>query len=247
MKNVSDAGKPQFGEDVATEWLLGSDGAMSLRMGRASAGQGRSGEPALGKAADHYVRRLHFITAAIDLWGACGYSHVTISGLAERTGVTYGSMRSCFANRDELVQECVRVARERIGLDKSGYVAAAHDANQLVETFIDDVCTSMRVHASLHRIRYDLLSQSMFDEGLVADAQSIHAAWMSGISGFAERLHALGGSGSDAVVTTRVIEDLFARTMHRHTVDSADAARLLAADLRAYVEHLLGRTADESI
>lgn len=183
----------------------------------------------------HQDRRRHLVIAAVDVWSRHGYAALDISSAARHAGVSRGVMKSYFADRDQLIVGCVAFVRDEIQLDPAGLMATARDVNELVEAFVGCATVSLSEHSSLQRVRYDLLNQSMFNDALVASAESLQQAWMVGIDGFVFRFRSLATSMAEDAVRPLVIEDLFALSMRRHTESGVERARSFTADLRAYI------------
>ncbi len=119
------------------------------------------------RPADKYdERRAQLAESALATLGERGYAHTSLRDIAHNSPFSHGVVHYYFSSKVELIVHGVReykkvcVTRYDDVLERSatGAELATRFADRLVETLLDDV--------AMHRLWYDLRTQSMFDRDL---------------------------------------------------------------------------------
>ena len=141
---------------------------------------------AVGRKIDdamHEGRRRDLATAALQTWSEHGYAQVSVRNVARRTRFSHGMVHYYFHSKDALVGECVKLICEAQIFSACDVVAT--DITSYSQQVAESISESFRVNRRFHRIRFDLLNQSLFEPSLrphAADLDRVYAACR-------ERLH----------------------------------------------------------
>jgi TetR/AcrR family transcriptional regulator, transcriptional repressor of bet genes len=192
--------------------------------------------------ADKYdERRTQLAMSALATLGELGYARTSLREIAQNSEFSHGVVHYYFADKFELITHCVRYYKAQCVTRYDGLVAESSTADELLTRFADKLVETMTTEAPLHRLWYDLRTQSMFDEALreavlMIDQTLEDMIWRV-ISRYAEL------SGAEVAMTPSaaygVLDGLFQQALLGHLTGSADAVDAMAAQVHELMPLML--------
>ena len=117
--------------------------------------------------ADKYdERRNQLAESALQTLGALGYARTSLREIANNSEFSHGVVHYYFSDKLELIVYCVRYYKARCVTRYDAVVAEATTAEGLLDAFAAKLVETLREEAPMHRLWYDLRTQSMFEEKL---------------------------------------------------------------------------------
>lgn len=114
----------------------------------------------------HDERRRALADSALLTLGELGYARASLREIANNSEFSHGVVHYYFQDKLELIVYCVRQYKATCVHRYDGVVADATTADGLVAAFADKLVETVVDEAPMHRLWYDLRSQSMFEESL---------------------------------------------------------------------------------
>jgi len=184
-------------------------------------------------------RRAQLAEAALVTLSELGYARTSLREIAQNSEFSHGVLHYYFTDKVDLITHCVRHYKAQCVTRYDQIVATARTAEQLRSEFAARLAATMREDAAMHRLWYDLRTQSMFEPTFRADVteidQSLERMIWRIVSQFAEL------AGAPVAVAPEVayamFDGLFQQALLKHLSGSAEAGD----QLQAQVEHLLPR------
>jgi AcrR family transcriptional regulator len=126
--------------------------------------------------ADKYdERRTQLAISALATLGELGYARTSLREIAQNSAFSHGVVHYYFADKFELITYCVRYYKAQCVTRYDGLVAESRTAGELVQRFGDKLVETLTEEAPMHRLWYDLRTQSMFEDQFRADVLMIDA------------------------------------------------------------------------
>src|SRR6476661_10823167 len=152
-------------------------------------------------------RRAQLAESALLTLSELGYARTSLREIAQNSEFSHGVLHYYFRDKVDLITHCVREYKARCVTRYDQIVATATTAEELVTGFAEGLAQTMVQDAHLHRLWYDLRSQSMFEASFRDDVAAIDASlermiWRI-VSQYADQL------GSPAVVTAPTAYAIF--------------------------------------
>lgn len=191
------------------------------------------------------ARREALAESALRTLGELGYARTSLRDIAANSEFTHGVVHYYFRDKTELITYCVRYYKARCVHRYDGVVDEARSAEQLLVSFADKLCETITLEAPMHRLWYDLRTQSMFNEDLRADVLAIDAALEAMIWRVLTRFAALADRPLEVASPTAyaMLDGVFERALLRSISGDADALTNLHATVVGTLPRLLGREA----
>ncbi|MEU0316469.1 TetR/AcrR family transcriptional regulator [Nocardioides sp. NPDC006273] len=114
----------------------------------------------------HDERRKALAESALRTLGELGYARASLREIANNSEFSHGVVHYYFNDKLELIVYCVRYYKQTCVHRYDGVVAEATSPEDLAERFGDKLVETIVEEAPMHRLWYDLRSQSMFEESL---------------------------------------------------------------------------------
>jgi AcrR family transcriptional regulator len=114
----------------------------------------------------HDERRNQLAESALATLGELGYAKTSLREIANNSEFTHGVVHYYFRDKFELIVYCVRYYKARCVRRYDDVVADATTADELLDGFAAKLRETLREEAPMHRLWYDLRTQSMFEESL---------------------------------------------------------------------------------
>jgi AcrR family transcriptional regulator len=102
-----------------------------------------------------------------------GYARTSLREIAQNSTFSHGVLHYYFADKNDLIIHCVRQYKAICVTRYDQIVANAATADELKQDFAAALMDTVQVDAAMHRLWYDLRSQSLFEPVLREDVTSI--------------------------------------------------------------------------
>ena len=186
-------------------------------------------------------RRAELGEAALQTLATLGYARTSLREIAQNSEFSHGVLHYYFADKVDLIVCSVRQYKARCvtRYDEVTVNAAKYEA--LMQGFLDALCATLRDDASMHRLWYDLRSQSMFEPAFRADVAEIDKSLEGMIARIMHRFAELGGSQPrlpDSALYA-LFDGLFQHALTRFLADDPLAVTRLRADAEAAIRELI--------
>ena len=112
------------------------------------------------------ARRDQLAESALKTLGDLGYARTTLREIANNSTFSHGVVHYYFEDKLELVIYSVRYYKARCVTRYDSVVADSTTADGLLDAFAAKLAETIREEAPMHRLWYDLRTQSMFEEQL---------------------------------------------------------------------------------
>jgi AcrR family transcriptional regulator len=171
-------------------------------------------------------RRAQLADSALLTLSELGYARTSLREIAQHSDFSHGVLHYYFRDKVDLITHCVREYKARCVTRYDQIAATATTAEELRVGFAAGLAQTMAEDAHLHRLWYDLRSQSMFEASFREDVAAIDAQYAA----------LIGSRPAIAPATAYAIFDgLFQHGLIKHLFGDLDAS----SELRDKVEDLL--------
>ena len=190
--------------------------------------------------ADKYdERRTQLAISALATLGELGYARTSVREIAQNSEFSHGVVHYYFADKFELITHCVRYYKAQCVTRYDGLVAESTTADELLVRFGDKLVETMTTEAPMHRLWYDLRTQSMFEDQFRPDVLAIDATLQEMIGRVVTRYAELAGRdlAVDVATTYALLDGVFEKALLAHLTGDGHAGR----DLRSRVVDVLPR------
>lgn len=197
---------------------------------------------AVTRPADKFdARRDQLAESALKTLGELGYARTTLREIANNSTFSHGVVHYYFHDKLDLVIHSVRYYKARCVTRYDSVLANSMTADGLVEAFAAKLAETIREEAPMHRLWYDLRTQSMFEEQLreavaVIDKTLEEMIWrvVSRYSELAGRAPAL-----DSPLAYGMLDGLFQQALLAYVSGHAEVLTTLAGRVRAVMPLML--------
>jgi AcrR family transcriptional regulator len=188
-------------------------------------------------------RRAELAGAALQALGELGYARTSLREIAQNSRFSYGVLHYYFADKLELILYCVKEYKALCVKRYDQLALDAEDGDALANLFALGLAQTAREDAVMHRLWYDVRSQSMFEGSLHPDVLEISASLQEMIWRIVTRYAELSGTTPIVGPETAyaIFDGLFHQALFNHLAGSDSALPELA---RA-VEQVLPRIVDD--
>jgi TetR/AcrR family transcriptional repressor of bet genes len=192
--------------------------------------------------ADKYdARRNQLAESALRTLGELGYARTSLREIAGNSEFSHGVLHYYFDDKLELIIYCVRYYKARCVTRYDAVIAEATSADGLAESFAAKLVETIVDEAPMHRLWYDLRTQSMFEPALrdavtMIDKTLEEMVWRV-VLRYAELA---GGCPARSVAATYgLLDGVFQQALFGHLVGRAGALDDLATAVRDLMPYLL--------
>ncbi|AKU18352.1 TetR/AcrR family transcriptional regulator [Luteipulveratus mongoliensis] len=192
---------------------------------------------------DRYdARRDELAESALQTLGERGYARTSLREIAANSPFSHGVVHYYFRDKTELIVHGVQTYKARCVTRYDDVVASASSADDLARAFGDKLVETMTDEAPMHRLWYDLRTQSMFEERLRPAVLAIDASLEQMIWRVVSRYAELSGR-SVAVSSASayaMLDGVFERALLRHLCGDPEAGPWLKAQASDALPMLFG-------
>ena len=193
--------------------------------------------------ADKYdERRTQLAISALATLGELGYARTSLREIAQNSEFSHGVVHYYFADKFELITHCVRYYKAQCVTRYDGLVAESTTAEELLTRFGDKLVETMTTEAPMHRLWYDLRTQSMFEEQFRPDVLMIDATLEDMIGRVVLRYSELAGRPlvTDVATIYALLDGVFEKALLAHLTGDEDAGARLRSRVVDLLPRLLG-------
>jgi TetR/AcrR family transcriptional regulator, transcriptional repressor of bet genes len=189
----------------------------------------------------HDERRDQLAESALRTLGERGYARTSLRDIAQNSPFSHGVVHYYFSDKTDLVLHSVRHYKARCVHRYDSVVVGSRSPEELVEAFVARLGETIRDEAPMHRLWYDLRTQSMFDSDLREAVRQIDAALEAMVWRIVERYAVLAGRApaTDPVTAYGVLDGLFQLALLDHLDTGEPALARLAEQVRRTMPLLL--------
>lgn len=189
----------------------------------------------------HERRREQLAESALVTLGERGYAHTSLRDIANNSEFTHGIMHYYFADKQELVIYAVRHYKASCVTRYDGVVEDSRTPDELLDAFAAKLVETLSQEAPMHRLWYDLRTQSMFEPALreavtMIDGTLEEMVWRV-VSRYAELADAPLAVTPHAAYG--ILDGVFQQALLDHVNGRGDATGGLREQVRALMPHLL--------
>jgi len=174
-------------------------------------------------------RRTQLAQSALATLGELGYARTSLREIAQNSDFTHGVLHYYFADKDELILHCVKLYKAACiaGFDED--LLTARSAGALAGEYSARLLTTLTQQGELHRLWYDLRTQSLFDERLRADVLDIDATMRDMVWRVLVRYAELAGGvvRVDADTAYALFDGLFEKALLHHVAGDTEVGTRL--------------------
>ncbi|MGL4264675.1 MAG: TetR/AcrR family transcriptional regulator [Afipia sp.] len=189
-----------------------------------------------GQRVDKFAeRRAELAQAALQTLSELGYAKTSLREIAQNSIFSHGVLHYYFKDKVDLMTCCVRHYKAVCVTRYDEVVAGAKTYDELLEGFLTALSETVRNDAQMHRLWYDLRSQSLFEEEFRADVLEIDKSLENMIWRIMSRFSELTGEPQQMTpaVLYAVFDGLFQQCLLKHLAGDANAIAQMQADVRA--------------
>ena len=169
-------------------------------------------------------RRDELAESALTTLGALGYARASLREIAGNSPFSHGVVHYYFQDKLELVIYSVRYYKARCVTRYDAVVRDSASPGELIEAFGARLAQTIREEAPMHRLWYDLRTQSMFEDALRAAITEIDATLEAMIWRVVDRFATLSG-GTPTVnpaAAYGMLDGLFQQALLAYTADGEE-------------------------
>jgi AcrR family transcriptional regulator len=187
-------------------------------------------------------RRTQLAISALATLGELGYARTSLREIAQNSEFSHGVVHYYFADKFELITHCVRYYKAQCVTRYDGLVAESTTAEELLTRFGDKLVETLTTEAPMHRLWYDLRTQSMFEEQFRPDVLMIDATLEDMIGRVVLRYAELAGRPlvMDVPTIYALLDGVFEKALLGHLTGDEDAGARLRARVLDLLPRLLG-------
>jgi len=184
-------------------------------------------------------RRAQLAEAALVTLSELGYARTSLREIAQNSDFSHGVLHYYFTDKVDLITHCVRHYKAQCVTRYDQIVATAQTADQLKAEFAERLATTMRDDAAMHRLWYDLRTQSMFEPSFRTDVAEIDRSLERMIWRIVAQFADLAGAAPAVApeVAYAMFDGLFQQALLKHLAGGESAG----ADLTRQVVDLMDR------
>jgi AcrR family transcriptional regulator len=186
-------------------------------------------------------RRRELADAALQTLSELGYARTSLREIAQHTSFSHGVLHYYFRDKVELITYCVRRYKAVCVQRYDEVIAAARTGAELSGGFAEAMAGTLVADAAMHRLWYDLRSQSLFEPAFRDDVREIDAILEDMVTRVVGRYAELadGVPALSYPAAYAGFDGLFQQALLRHL----SGVETAPARLRADVEQLLALVA----
>lgn len=180
-------------------------------------------------------RRTQLAASALRTLSELGYARTSLREIAQHSDFSHGVLHYYFRDKIELIVYSVRLYKAECVTRYDEIVATAGTARELKERFGAAMAATLVDDAPMHRLWYDMRTQSFFEESLRADVIDMDASLERMIWRVVTRYAELAGVPLTVTspVAYAIFDGLFQRSLLRCLSGAADGLGAAAADVPA--------------
>jgi len=179
-------------------------------------------------------RRTQLAQSALATLGELGYARTSLREIAQNSEFTHGVVHYYFADKVELITHCVRLYKTQCVSRFDEIVISSRNAPELLESFAAKLAETITTESALHRLWYDLRTQSLFEGSLRDDVLEIDRTLQDMIWRVVQRYAELAGGTTllDDRATYALFDGLCEKALLHHLAGQEEDAEQLGEQVR---------------
>lgn len=175
------------------------------------------------------ARRDELAESALKTLGERGYARTSLREIAQNSPFSHGVVHYYFRDKTDLITYCVRYYKAQCVTRYDAIVEEATDADALAEAFAAKLATTLVDDAAMHRLWYDLRSQSLFEGALRDDVEHIDDTLEQMVWRVLDRYGQLADQALifDSGAAYGILDGLFEQALLDHAAGHEDAPAIL--------------------
>lgn len=189
----------------------------------------------------HDERRNQLAESALRTLGERGYARTSLREIATNSQFSHGVVHYYFHDKLELIIYCVRYYKARCETRYDAVVAESTTADGLLDAFAAKLVETLREEAPMHRLWYDMRTQSMFEEPLREAVMMIDATLEEMIWRVVSRYSELAGRPTvlPSAAAYGVLDGLFQQALLGHLDGDPAALESIVAQIHELMPLML--------
>lgn len=185
-------------------------------------------------------RRIKLAESALQTLSELGYARTSLREIAANSEFSHGVIHYYFRDKTELIVFCVKHYKTQCMHRYDSVVDESTTSEGLLSGFADKLVQTLTDESSMHRLWYDLRSQSMFQEELREDVYDIDRGLEDMIWRIVTRYAELsdGRPMVDSRAAYTMFDGIFESTLRDHLADRAGAVEWIRAQVRNLIPTL---------
>jgi AcrR family transcriptional regulator len=186
-------------------------------------------------------RRAQLADAALVTLAELGYARTSLREIAQNSEFSHGVLHYYFRDKADLITQCVRQYNAYCVTRYDQVVATSQTAGELKRDFAAGLAKTLREDTAMHRLWYDLRTQSLFERSFQADVAEIDKSLERMIWRIVSQFAELAGSplAVPSEVAYAIFDGLFQQSLLRHLSGDAGAADELQAHVMTLMDKLI--------
>ncbi len=186
-------------------------------------------------------RRAQLADAALVTLAELGYARTSLREIAQNSEFSHGVLHYYFRDKADLITQCVRQYNAYCVTRYDQVVATSRTAGELKRDFAVGLAKTLVEDTAMHRLWYDLRTQSLFEQAFRADVADIDKSLERMIWRIVSQFAELAGSplAVSSEVAYAIFDGLFQQSLLRHLSGNADAASELQANAVRLMDMLI--------
>jgi AcrR family transcriptional regulator len=196
-----------------------------------------------GRAVDKVAqRRSELAAAALKTLAEHGYARTGLRDIAANSEFSHGVLHYYFRDKVDLITHCVREYKAQCVTRYDQIVAESTTADELRRAFADKLVETLVEESAMHRLWYDLRTQSMFEDELRADVLDIDHSLELMIWRIVERYAQLSerSAAFDSPSCYAMLDGVFEKALLAHLSGDETATTVLVDRVTQVLPVLLG-------
>lgn len=196
-----------------------------------------------GPRKDKYAeRRAELGEAALQTLAELGYARTSLREIAQNSAFSHGVLHYYFTDKLDLILCSVRQYKARCVTRYDEVTTTSTTFGELLDGFALALGETVRTEPTMHRLWYDIRSQSLFEEALRADVQAIDTSLANMVWRVLARMSELAGAPVRVPIDLAyaMFDGLFQQCLLRHMSGDTEAIATMQAHVRLLVEQLIG-------
>jgi AcrR family transcriptional regulator len=186
-------------------------------------------------------RRAQLADAALVTLAELGYARTSLREIAQNSEFSHGVLHYYFTDKADLITQCVRQYNEYCVTRYDQVVATSRTADELKRDFAAGLAKTLVEDTAMHRLWYDLRTQSLFEQSFQADVAEIDQSLERMIWRIVTQFAELAGSPLTvpSEVAYAIFDGLFQQALLKHLSGNPSAAGDLQAHVIALMDQLI--------
>jgi AcrR family transcriptional regulator len=111
------------------------------------------------------ARRRDLAESALVVIAQQGFANTGLRDISSRTEVSTGILHYYFDSKDDLIAQAIWQYKSECARRYDPILETASAPDELIARFTDELASTLREEAQLHRLWYDLRNQALFEDG----------------------------------------------------------------------------------